>query len=88
MADITIDLNHPIKLLGKEAASLTLREPIVEDLMAMDAQAGAMGKLAALISSCAQVPMVEIKKMHSSDLGAAGKALKPFLTFLDDPEIG
>jgi hypothetical protein len=88
MTDMVFDLRHPIKLLGKEAASMTLREPIGEDIMAMDAHPGGGGKMLALIASCAQVPLHEVKKMHSYDIGEAKRLLEPFLTFLADPATG
>ena len=68
-----------IAILGKENGTLVLRVPRFRDLLAMDAETGDMGKVAALIASCAQVPKRDIEQLSIVDLTAVQEALQPFL---------
>lgn len=82
MTDIRVPLTVPIQILGKEADELVLRIPKFKDFVAMDSEAGPMGKVAALIASCAQVPKRDLLEMDGRDIASVQEALAPFLPSL------
>lgn len=82
MTDIRVPLTTPIAILGKEAEELVLRTPKFRDFVAMDSEAGQMGKVLALIASCAQVPKRDLLEMDARDVSAVQEALAPFLPSL------
>ena len=53
----THTLKHPAKVRGTELKTLTLRRPLVRDLIAAERQPGDVGGTAALLAICAGVSL-------------------------------
>lgn len=83
----TISLKHPIVVNDESVTLLEIPERIkLKHLKAMDAAAGEVGKMAALIGAMAELPMSAVDQIDVEDFAAIGEALAGFLERL--PAIG
>ena len=76
--EFTYTLMHPTEVRGKQYTVLTIRRPLVRDLIAADRQPGGVGSAAALIATCAGVPVGDFGYFDASDFRdilARGEAL-------------
>ncbi len=64
---ITVTLTHPIEIDGKTVSSLTLRRPLVKDLIAAERQPGYVGQDAALLAQCAGINFADVGKIDAGD---------------------
>ena len=64
---VTVPLSHPIAVDGKTVSSLTLRRPLVRDLIAAERQPGEIGQEAYLISACSGVPFEAVGRLDAVD---------------------
>ncbi len=60
-------LVHPFSARGKSYTALTIRRPLVRDLIAAERQPGDVGGSAALIAACADVPFADLGHMDAAD---------------------
>ncbi len=68
MNDTTvIPLDRPIEGKDGKITSLTVRRPLVKDLIASERQPTATGREAALLSICAGIPFGDVGKMDVAD---------------------
>ena len=64
---VDIPLSHPIEVDGETVSSLTLRRPLVKDMIAAERQPGAIGQEAATISACAGLPFEAVGRLDAED---------------------
>lgn len=64
---VTVPLLHPIDVDGKTLSSLTLRRPLVRDMIAAERQPGATGQEAAIISACGGIPFEAAGRLDAED---------------------
>ena len=64
---VTVSLSHPIEEDGKTVSSLTLRRPLVRDLIASERQPGDIAQEAYLLSACSGLPFEAIGRMDAAD---------------------
>ena len=67
---ITVDLAHPIEVDGKTVSSLTLRRPLVRDLIAAERQPGEIGQETATLAACAGIPFEAAGRLDAADYRA------------------
>ena len=72
MSDTTFThtLAHPVTVRGKTYAELTIRRPLVRDMIAADRQPGPMGKDAALVAACAGIDITDFGHVDAADFRA------------------
>ena len=63
-------LEHPIKIRGKEYLELSIRRPLVRDLIAADRQPGEIAASAALVAACADMPVADFGRLDAHDFRA------------------
>lgn len=85
-AEVTHTLAHPLPAgEGDKIVSITLREPDVEALEAIDNLGLEAGKplrireISAIIAALSGVPIEAVRKMHKSDFTALGALAVPLL---------
>ena len=64
---VAITLDHPIEINGTTRTSLTLRRPLVRDLIAAERQPGDIAQEAALIAACADIPFEAAGRLDAAD---------------------
>ena len=64
---VTVPLDYPLEVDGKTVSSLTLRRPLVSDLIAAERQPGEVGQDAALLAACSGLPFEAVGRMDASD---------------------
>lgn len=64
---VTVPLSHPIEVDGKTVSSLTLRRPLVRDMIAAERQPGDIGQEAAMISTCGGIPFEAVGRLDAED---------------------
>ena len=64
---VAVSLSRPIEVDGKTISSLTLRRPLVRDLIAAERQPGDIAQEAALLSLCAGIPFETIGRLDAAD---------------------
>ena len=67
MNTVSVTLDHPIEINGATRSSLTLRRPLVRDLIAAERQPGEIAQEAALVSACADIPMEAVGRLDAAD---------------------
>lgn len=65
--EFTYTLARPIKVRGKEFTTLTVRRPIVRDLIAADRQPGPVASTAALVAACADMSVADFGYVDGAD---------------------
>ena len=81
--EFTHTLTRPFRIRGREHTTLTVRRPLVRDLIAADRQPGSVAAAAALVAVCADVPVADFGYMDAEDFRAVlarGTALGFFLS--------
>lgn len=68
--EFTHTLARPFRIRGKQHSVLTVRRPLVRDLIAADRQPGAVAAAAALVAVCADVPVADFGYMDAEDFRA------------------
>ena len=63
----THKLAHPFKIRDKSYAELTVRRPLVRDLITADRQPGQVASSAALVAVCAGIPIADFGYMDAGD---------------------
>ena len=74
----TIKLNVPVQVEGEQVTEITLSEPTVGDLRAMDQASGDVGRAAALIGSLAGWPPSSVNAISSGDFTAICEVMSGF----------
>jgi len=64
---LTVTLTRPIEVDGKTVASLTLRRPLVKDLIAAERQPGEIGQDAYVLSACSGLPFEAVGRIDAGD---------------------
>ena len=64
---VTVDLDHPIEVDGAAVASLSLRRPLVRDLIAAERQPGEIGQEAAVIAACSGLSFEAVGRLDATD---------------------
>lgn len=75
----TIQLKKPIIIGDEITEEITLRKPIVDDLLIMDEAESDIDRQVRLISALAEVPPSTIKKMEWEDFFAVSEVVNGFL---------
>ena len=70
MKDFQVTLQHPFEVRGTSYTELTVRRPLVRDLIAADRQPGVIGSNAALLATCAGLSVADIGHMDAADFRA------------------
>lgn len=79
----TITLNNPITIDGISVSELSMREPKVRDLLAIERIEGEALKEVALIANLASVPKETVEDLCIKDYVKIQKVLKDFLSPLE-----
>lgn len=66
-----VALTRPIEHGGREIDGLSLRDPVVGDLVDADAAPTDMGRNAALVAACSGLPAAAVRKLHPADFSRA-----------------
>ena len=66
----THKLAHPFKARDKSYSELTIRRPLVRDLITADRQPGQVASSAALVAVCAGIPMADFGHADAGDFRA------------------
>lgn len=66
----THKLAHPTTIRNKEYVELTVRRPLVRDLIAAERQPGDVASSAALLAICADVPFADFGYFDAEDFRA------------------
>ena len=66
----SFSLTHPITVDGKRTSVLSLRRPLVRDLIAAERQPGDVGASAALLALCAGIPFLNFSMLDAADYRA------------------
>ena len=66
-AQVTVSLSYPIEVDGKSVSTLTLRRPLVRDLIAAERQPGDIAQEAALLSACSGLPFEAVGRLDAAD---------------------
>lgn len=64
---VIVPLSRPIDVDGKSVSSLTLRRPLVRDLIAAERQPGEIAQEAYLVSACSGLPFEAVGRMDAAD---------------------
>ena len=64
---VTATLTHPIEVDGKTIASITLRRPLVRDLIAAERQPGDVAQDASVLSACSGLSFEAVGRMDAGD---------------------
>ena len=64
---ITVDLSHPIEVDGRTVSSVSVRRPLVKDLIKAERQPGEIGQEAALLSSCSGLSFDAVGRLDAAD---------------------
>ena len=64
---VAVPLSHPIEVDGKTVSELSLRRPLVRDLIAAERQPGEIGQEAALIAACSGLSMEAVGRLDADD---------------------
>ena len=64
---ITTSLSRPIEVDGKTVDSVTLRRPLVRDLIEAERQPGEVGQDAAVLAACSGLPFEAVGRMDAGD---------------------
>lgn len=81
METVTVTLSRPIKVGDETRPSLTMREPLIEDQLAVSKEGQSRGDLeVALIARLVDVPIDALKKHPLRDYQRLQKALEGFLS--------
>ena len=78
-----ITLNEPITVDSISVSELSIREPKVRDLLAIERTEGEALKKVALIANLASVPKEAVEDLFIKDYVEIQKALKDFLSPLE-----
>ena len=70
MKEFQVTLQHPFEVRGKSHTELTVRRPLVRDLIAADRQPGGVGSSAALLATCAGLSVADVGHMDAADFRA------------------
>ena len=81
---ISVSLDHPIDVDGRTVSSLTLRRPLVKDLIAAERQPGDIAQEAALLAECSGLPFEAVGRLDASDYRAI--TLRSELAFASTPD--
>ena len=81
---VSVSLTYPIEVDGRTVSSLTLRRPLVKDMIAAERQPGAIGQEAAMIAACSGVPFKAVGRLDASDYRAV--TLRSELAFASTPD--
>lgn len=69
-AEFTHTLRRPFEANQKHYGEVTIRRPLVRDLIAADRQPGEIGGTAALVALCAGIPLADFGGMDAGDYRA------------------
>ena len=72
-------LERPITHQQRAYETLTLRRPLVRDLIAAERQPGETGQDAALVAACADVPLGVVAQMDAADFKRLQREAAPLL---------
>lgn len=64
---VTLPLDRPIEVDGKTVSELTLRRPLVRDLIVAERQPGQIGQEAALLALCSGIPFEAVGRLDADD---------------------
>lgn len=78
--ETVLELSRPIEAHGETIHQITIREPAVKDLKAMDAVDGDIAKGVVLLAQVARIPPSSVEAMLATDFTRASEALADFLT--------
>ena len=67
MESFDFELEHPVTVREKSYTKLTIRRPLVRDLIAAERTPGALGSSAALVAICADVPFIDFGHFDGGD---------------------
>ena len=81
----TYTLRRPLDVGGKRIETVTVRRPLVRDLIAADRQPGETGGTAALVAICAGIPLADFGGLDAADYRAILRQGYR-LGFFGDPE--
>ena len=79
----THTLARPKEIRGKTLTSLTMRRPLVRDLIAAERQPGRVAENAALLAICSDVPFTDFGHLDAADYRAMMQAAED-RGFFDD----
>lgn len=68
-----VRLIRSIQVRGSETDRLTLRRPLVRDLIEAERQPGAVGSAAALFAACSDVPLADFARLDAADFRAIAR---------------
>lgn len=66
-ATFTFTLTRPVEVRGRTYSAITVRRPLVRDLIAAERQPGATASDAALLAICADVPIGDLGYFDAGD---------------------
>ena len=69
-AEFTHPLRRPFEASQKRYEEVSIRRPLVRDLIAADRQPGETGGTAALVAICAGIPLADFGHMDAADYRA------------------
>lgn len=64
---VSVPLSHPIDVDGKTVSTLTLRRPVVRDLIAAERQPGEIAQEASVLSACSGLPFDAVGRIDAAD---------------------
>ena len=66
-SNVTVPLSHPIQVDGKAVDSITVRRPLVKDLIAAERQPGEIAQEAAVLSECSGLSLADVGSIDAED---------------------
>ena len=64
---VTVPLSYPIESGGKTVDSITVRRPLLKDLIAAERQPGEIGQEAAVLSECSGISLKDLGQLDAAD---------------------